>query len=709
MNHRIPGRALGLSLLIVGTLLISGSVMAIGREQVTTSAAPYDRGAQTVATVGMSELMSQTFEFIGTWPAGWQVYDTFTHTFGTNVFNYSWMTTNYTQVEGARSAVAIGLLNGSPLTDTAIYTEPVDVWMIYGPVNLASTWQSRLDWKYLYQTPLTPSAYFSASVSTDYDPINRTGTFADVGLAPTADWVSGTLDLSPYVGPKVYVAFHYGSPEGGRVTDGPFVDDVHLRANYRVLLPLVVTWSLDGSISASAPVALPGQLITYTITVHNRNQLTDAANVVVSDTLPAGAYFQSADGAFTYNSGVVSWSNLTVPANGSVTLHITIRYDLYQDGSALVNGANVSIPAYPSIYAISPVTVTTGQLTGSITSPVVSAFTGDRITYTLTVNNSTSQPVGAVAVSDTLPANVSLVGADPGNTFDPVNRIVSWSGLTIPAGSQIAQHLTVQVGSNPGNAVINTAVAGIAPYPRTYPLTPLTTPVALNFTDDFSNPSSGWPLYDYGPSTFNCSPPGSLAARYITSGGVNNGPAYGISVACAWNGYVFEAPVRAADPANFVVQADMRSNQDFLFQTSYGLFFNGSENLKQLYTARIFQGLDPMDLDVRIWYNSIGSSDDPNDMLTYGKCWTCNANDYAWNTLAVQRQGNSFSVYAGPTGGGLSRVAGPFVGGLAGQYMDSNHTRVGVHQGNFEWAWRDDNTRPLAYIFDNFGLNPARH
>jgi hypothetical protein len=163
--------------------------------------------------------------------------------------------------------------------------------------------------------------------------------------------------------------------------------------------------------------------------------------------------------------------------------------------------------------------------------------------------------------------------------------------------------------------------------------------------------------------------------------------------------------VRSADPANFVIQADMRSNQDFLFQTSYGLFFNASEDLKQMYIVRIFQGLDPMDLGVYIWHRFDGSSNDNVEIIYYGKCLPCNSADGAWNRLLVQRQGNAFEVWAGPTGGGLSRVAGPFVGGHASQYVDQNHTRVGVHQGNFEWGWHGN---VIAYVFDNFGLTPAR-
>jgi hypothetical protein len=37
-------------------------------------------------------------------------------------------------------------------------------------------------------------------------------------------------------------------------------------------------------------------------------------------------------------------------------------------------------------------------------------------------------------------------------------------------------------------------------------------------------------------------------------------------------------------------------------------------------------------------------------------------------------------------------------------FVDSNHVRVGVHQGNFEWRFPGNNA---SYEFDNFGLSPA--
>ncbi len=81
-------------------------------------------------------------------------------------------------------------------------------------------------------------------------------------------------------------------------------------------------------------------------------------------------------------------------------------------------------------------------------------------------------------------------------------------------------------------------------------------------------------------------------------------------VSCAWNGIVVPGPVRIADTTHFTIEVDARSAQDFLWMSSYGLFFNRSEDLRQMYIVRLFQGLQPPEYAVYRWQNFEGSSDD---------------------------------------------------------------------------------------------------
>ena len=89
-------------------------------------------------------------------------------------------------------------------------------------------------------------------------------------------------------------------------------------------------------------------------------------------------------------------------------------------------------------------------------------------------------------------------------------------------------------------------------------------------------------------------------------------------------------------------------------------------------------------------------------MLTYGECWTCTGLDYGWNHMLIRRQGPTFEVWMGAGKGTQNLVRyGIFNDNT---FVDSNHVRVGVHQGNFEWRFPGNNA---SYEFDNFGLSPA--
>jgi len=584
MSGRTNRWLLCLGLLVMG-MLLAGGTMTTGAAQPRNAAWPIrieqvsplasdveSPQAPALTSVGMGDFMSQTFEFAGAFPAGWQVYDAISPTVG----YYLWSTTTITSAEGTHSAAAaLGGVLGATLTPTADYAAAVDSWMVYGPVNLGPVWQAQLAFAY-YFTP-TASGALTVGVSTDYDPISRTGTFSDVKLDPTPGWVTYTRDLSSYAGQKVYVAFRYQTPDGGNAADGPFVDDVHLRANYRAMFPLISKWMLALGKSASSNVVWTGQSLVYSLTVYN-NDISVASGVLLTDTVPTGTVF---------------------------------------------------------------------------------------------------------------------AGADGGGTFNAASRVVSWSGLTVPAQSSVVRHLTITVPDPIGFIKNKDYAISVPPSPMMMFGLPVTTPVA--YLDDFSNPASGWPTNKFDWDAHNhCSPPGPWYAAYLPSGG------YGIGVGCAWNGIVVPAPVRIADTTNFTLEVDLRSRQDFMWATSYGVFFNGSEDLRQMYIVRLFQGMEPPEFEIRRWPNFEGSSDDRPEpfLLLRETCYSCNGADYAWNRIVVRRRGATFEVYMGARGGALARQA--II--VDDTYVDSNHARVGVHQGNFEWEFPGDN---VSYEFDNFRLSPA--
>jgi uncharacterized repeat protein (TIGR01451 family) len=81
----------------------------------------------------------------------------------------------------------------------------------------------------------------------------------------------------------------------------------------------VASAGADVARTKSGPTSAAGTSnVTYTITVTNLGPST-ASNVVVLDTLPAGATFVGASGGGNHSGGVITWPTLTHFANAAAT------------------------------------------------------------------------------------------------------------------------------------------------------------------------------------------------------------------------------------------------------------------------------------------------------------------------------------------------------------------------------------------------------
>ncbi len=92
--------------------------------------------------------------------------------------------------------------------------------------------------------------------------------------------------------------------------------------------------------TASTPIAKIGEPVTYTITVTNIGAL-DAKDLRVTDTLPEGAAFVSADQDGTEQDGVVTWPIASLPKGASYAVHVVVTYAA--EGYP-VNSATVTTP-----------------------------------------------------------------------------------------------------------------------------------------------------------------------------------------------------------------------------------------------------------------------------------------------------------------------------------------------------------------------------
>jgi serine protease AprX len=107
--------------------------------------------------------------------------------------------------------------------------------------------------------------------------------------------------------------------------------------------------------TASAPSVMPGDTITYTLTITNMNQASPITNVVLTDTIPLGTSFISASPAYTQVGNVIQWAFPSLSSLLAVSVQMVVQsapdasgtitnasYAVRSDQSALFQGSPVS-------------------------------------------------------------------------------------------------------------------------------------------------------------------------------------------------------------------------------------------------------------------------------------------------------------------------------------------------------------------------------
>jgi uncharacterized repeat protein (TIGR01451 family) len=199
------------------------------------------------------------------------------------------------------------------------------------------------------------------------------------------------------------------------------------------------------SVSKTAPAqAVPGEIITYTLTITHTHPSANTTGVVLTDTLPAGVSFVAATGSYTLTGRTVAWNipDLAPGANTSVDLSVQIdpTYSgLLANHAYTAHSADVAPVSGPAAVT----TVVPFSLLLGLSAPA-QVLPGETFTYTLTITNPHPwAPVHDLVLTDTLPASVTFIAAT--SPYSLTGSTLRWELPTLAAGASWQVHLTVQV------------------------------------------------------------------------------------------------------------------------------------------------------------------------------------------------------------------------------------------------------------------------
>jgi len=248
----------------------------------------------------------------------------------------------------------------------------------------------------------------------------------------------------------------------------------HGRGAWRISDSHSVPALVLSKIDAGVPVG-PTSALDYSITLSNIGNAA-ATGVTITDPVPANTTFVTADHGGTYANGEVTWSDLTVPAGGNVTVQLRVGianalknkvkaivndgYDATSaEGPSTTGSPRVTVIAAPYAVSVSPTSQTDGARAGqSATYPVTitnRGFNSDSYSVTATgtypvavldstcTNPLTTTPAVAAGASTSACVRVSVPGgATDGDTS---TTTVTAASVASPGVSASASQTTIAV------------------------------------------------------------------------------------------------------------------------------------------------------------------------------------------------------------------------------------------------------------------------
>ena len=222
-------------------------------------------------------------------------------------------------------------------------------------------------------------------------------------------------------------------------------------------LSITKTDNVGGSsITGVTGLAVPGDSITYTITVSNTGP-SNADDLSIVDTLPGGAMNVTSGtlpGGVTFSvaSGTAEWSGVNLGSSGTLTF--TLSGVVPTATGTFVNTASIVVPpGSTDTNSVASATETdslspTANLSISVLADGSSSETanvGQTVTFDTTVTDTGPSDGSGVSVADVLPPGLTFV-ASSGGVYNPNTGI--WAIGTLPTGTSVTLVIIATVASD---------------------------------------------------------------------------------------------------------------------------------------------------------------------------------------------------------------------------------------------------------------------
>lgn len=229
--------------------------------------------------------------------------------------------------------------------------------------------------------------------------------------------------------------------------------------NRFVLLSKEITKTWQASIlglTKTGPVQVEiGQNLTYTMIAKNSGDIA-ATSVVVVDTIPDGMSYVSSNASGVQVGKQVTWTVGTLDPGATRTFTLVLRADTvgtWTNRARATASTGAASDAEATTLVVAPVMSISKSGPGQ-------AVLGAEFSYNMVVRNLGNGTATGIIVTDTLPAGLTFVSANP--TASVAGKVITWNAGSLLPGASTTRAITVK-GNQAGtfeNVVVVTSAQG---------------------------------------------------------------------------------------------------------------------------------------------------------------------------------------------------------------------------------------------------------